>query len=121
MTMMRSGPLQFLGSVGEGLDAAPGAVHVAQPERDRLDRVGSFRDRLEGGQGGLAVIRVKELGERSAAHLVRRPSEKSGQGRARGSDPPLGVEREDEIGGVLQEQAEPVLALLERRLQGLES
>ena len=85
------------GSVGEGLDASPGAVHVEQPERDRLDRVGSFRDRFEGGQGGLAVIRVKELGERSPAHLVRRPSEKSGQGGARGSDPPFGVEREDEI------------------------
>ena len=63
---------------------------------------------------------MEELGERLPAHLVRRPAEESGQGGARDADPPVGIEREDQVGGVLQQQPEPVLPLLERRLQGLE-
>ena len=67
------------------------------------------------------VVGVEELGERSPDHLVQRPAEEPGQGGAREPDPPVGIEREDQIGGVLQQQPEPVLPLLVGGAQGLES
>ena len=120
VTTIRSEPDQFRGGLAIASTLRQLAVHVQQPERDRLAGLGVRRDRAAGGEHGLRILGVDERGERALQHLVRRPAEEAGQGGTRESDLPLGIEREDQVGGVLQQQPEPVLPLLVRGAQGLE-
>jgi hypothetical protein len=63
---------------------------------------------------------MEKGGQRAAEHLVPRPAEEAGQGGAREGDLPVTVEREDQIGRMLQEEAEPILPFLVGGLQRLE-
>ena len=53
-------------------------------------------------------------------HLVGRPAEEPRHGRAHDADLPLGVEGDDQVRGVLEQQLEPLLPLLVGGAEGLE-
>ena len=95
------------------LDVAPRAVGMAHPPADGRGHVTGLERLEEEGDRGLDVVRMHDVEDRLALEPGRVVAEDSLHRRALVHDPPLDVDDGDDVGGVLHERPEALLAAAE--------